>query len=484
MTMILVAIAMVAIIGMAVLSIDVVTLYLAKEEGQRSADAAALAAARVLSLSGITGDPANATNNWGAICGAGGAATIAAQTVAAQNIIGNQTSPTVEVTYSAGTNGTVGAGATDCTGLSNSAFGVNPLVTVKITQNGLPNFFSRVWSRSGNSISATATAEAFNPSNSGNSGNQSTGTLTPVQPRCVKPWAVPNLDPGSLAGCTTNCTGFVNPATGAINRPGILNAATGTTGVIGETFWLVPDCVSTGGPNSCTPFPNPPQANYTGFIPPGSTSSPPNLLSLPGQVGTPVTAIPSCSTPGNDPPFEDAIEGCDAPTNYQCGVPPPAGTNAIDLQKHNPRVSSTAPAVSCLIRQTDTTILAASSGQDYLQSSGTPATFGAPSTYPFHILAGSSNLLGLTTGTPITSSNSIVSLPIYDQTLAPNPVPPGAVTPVTFIGFLQVFINAVDGNGDMLVTVLNVTGCGNTNTAAVNQVQGSSPVPVRLITAP
>jgi hypothetical protein len=165
-------------------------------------------------------------------------------------------------------------------------------------------------------------------------------------------------------------------------------------------------------------------------------------------------------------------------------VPPPAGTNAVDLQKHNPRVSSTAPAVSCLIHQMDTTILAASSGQDYLEISNT-GTFGAPSTYPFHILAGSRNLLGLTAGTPISSSNSIVSLPIYDQTPpALNPIPPGAVTGVTFIGFLQVFINAVDGNGDMLVTVLNVTGCGKTNTAAVNQVQGSSPVPVRLITAP
>jgi Flp pilus assembly protein TadG len=58
-TMIFVALAMVAIIAMAALSIDVITLYLAKEEAQRSADAAALAAARVLSLSGVTGDPDN-----------------------------------------------------------------------------------------------------------------------------------------------------------------------------------------------------------------------------------------------------------------------------------------------------------------------------------------------------------------------------------------------------------------------------------------
>src|SRR6266567_5166025 len=68
-TIVLVAVAMVAIIGMAALSIDVITLYLAKEEAQRSADEAALAAARILSISGITGDPTNRAGNWGLICG-------------------------------------------------------------------------------------------------------------------------------------------------------------------------------------------------------------------------------------------------------------------------------------------------------------------------------------------------------------------------------------------------------------------------------
>src|SRR6266700_4330941 len=68
-TMVLVALAMIAIIGMAALSIDVITLYLAREEAQRSADAAALAAARVISMSGMTGDPNNTSLSWQAICG-------------------------------------------------------------------------------------------------------------------------------------------------------------------------------------------------------------------------------------------------------------------------------------------------------------------------------------------------------------------------------------------------------------------------------
>lgn len=473
MTMLLVAAAMVAIVGMAVLSIDVITLYLAKEEAQRSADAAALAAARILSLSGITGDPTNSTSNWGAICGASGVATLQAQAVVAQNIVGNQTAPTVSVTYSAGTNGTVGAGTTDCSSLATSAFGVNPLVTVKVTQAGLPNFFSRIWTRSGNTISATATAEAFNPSEMFTSGgNQAAGgTITPVQPRCVKPWVIPNLDPMNPAGCTTACTGFVNAATGAIQHPGISLNGAGTTGVIGETFWLVPDCQH-GNPNYCNPL-GAAEANFP--VSPALIPAAPNLLSLPGQVGTPVTAIPSCST---GDPYEDAIEGCDSPTNYQCGV---LNANAVDLTKHNPGVNSITNAVACLIHQTDTTNTTSSSGQDYLKTTG---TFGDPSAYPFQILPGSSNPLGAAlAGTPITSSNSIVSLPIYDQIAFPT-IPSNAVTSVTFIGFLEVFINAVDLNGNRLVTVLNVTGCGNGTNPTGSPVTGSSPVPVRLITPP
>ena len=483
-TILLVAAAMVAIIGMAVLSIDVVTLYLAKEEAQRSADAAALAAARLLSVSGITGDPANSTSNWGAVCGASGAALLVAQAVAAQNIVGNQAAPTVTVTYSAGSAGTVGPGNSDCTNLSSSAFGVNPMVTVKVTQTGLPNFFSRIWSRSGNSVSATATAEAFNPSGSGSSGNQTSGTITPVQPRCVKPWVVPNQNPlipapvganyCNMAGGPGACHTLVGLTDGSITDSGIsLNGGDGSH-VIGETFWLAPDC-DNGNPNYCKLLNSgaeQPQANYNDGT--GLQKGPPNLLSAPGQVGTPVTAVPSCS--GGDP-YEEAIEGCDSPTNYQCGV---LNQNAVDLTKHNPGVNSITNAVPCLIHQTDTTNLTSSSGQDYLNAT---VTFGDPSAYPFQILAGSSNPLGAgLAGTPIPSSNSIVSLPIYDQTTVP--LASDAVTKVTFIGFLQVFINAVDGHGNRLVTVLNVSGCGNGTNPTGSPVHGSSPVPVRLITPP
>ena len=462
-TIALVALAMVAIMGMAVLSIDLVTLYLAREEAQRSADAAALAAARVLAISGITGDPDNSTTHWSAICGPNGVAKQAAQALAAENTVGSQTSPTVTVTYSAGTDGTVGTGTSDCTTLTTSAFGVNPMITVQLTQAGLPNLFSRFWGASAHRVTVSATAEVFNPSDSGGVGNESTGTITPVQPRCVKPWVVPNLDP--IGGGP-----FVDRGTGAIQRPGISLNGTGSSGVIGEKFWLVPDCKH-GNPNYCDLVVQP-QVNFNDGS--GYMRGPPNTLGLPGRVGTPVTALPSCS--GGDP-YEDAIEGCDAPTNYQCGVP---NANAVDLTKHNPGVNSITSAIECLIHQTDATNITTSSGQDYL--SQTP--LGAPASYPFQIFAGSGNPLGATfAGTPITSSSSIVSIPIYDQIAKPA-VPTNAVSTMTFIGFLQVFVNAVDVNGNRSLTVLNVSGCGNGTNPTGNPVTGTSPVPIRLITPP
>src|SRR5271156_6579685 len=81
-TMAIVAISLSAIIAMAALSIDVGTLYEAKTEAQRAADAAALAAARTISMQGLTGDPTNASGSRKQICaGDSSQANMAAKTV-------------------------------------------------------------------------------------------------------------------------------------------------------------------------------------------------------------------------------------------------------------------------------------------------------------------------------------------------------------------------------------------------------------------
>jgi len=59
-TIALVALAIVTLLAMAALAIDVVTLYVAKGEVQRAADAAALVAAKAFVDSGVTSDPNNA----------------------------------------------------------------------------------------------------------------------------------------------------------------------------------------------------------------------------------------------------------------------------------------------------------------------------------------------------------------------------------------------------------------------------------------
>jgi Flp pilus assembly protein TadG len=472
--MILVAVAMVAIIAMAALSIDVVTLYLAREEAQRAADAAALASAKVISLSGVTSDPNNSSSEWASICGGSTSpATQTATSVAKQSTVGSAAATTVTVDYSAG-----GVAPTsDCSALPFSTGVNNPMVTVKVVRGSLPTFFSRMWGRTGNSVSATATAEVFNPSNSANVGNGATGTITAVQPRCVKPWIIPNIDPlnpNDSCSDSTTCNKFVDPLSGQVMHSGttLNGGGSAASGVIGETFWIEPDCHHTGGTcrlRNGSPMPNwysPSNPGIRAYLQP-----PPSLEYLPGEapIATPV-ALPSCAS-GN--PYEEAIGGCDQST-YHCGVQHSSlgSPNRVDLSE-NPSsgTNDTLDGVKCLIHESNENTYP--SGQDTMDLTS----------YPFKILSGTSNPI-LGSNVAISNSPSIVSLPIYDSNA--DVISGTGISPVTIIGFLQVFINQVDPWGNVQVTVLNVAGCSNgTGTDPVGSaVAGSSPVPVRLITTP
>jgi len=455
-TMALVALAMVGIIAMAALSIDVGTLYQASAEAQRSADQAALAGARVLSLSGMTGDPANVSNQWSAACAA---ATQTAQTVAGQNQVGGAAPSTVNVTF-------LSSDGSNCT--TAGAFGANPMVKVQVQQLNLRTYFSRIWGRTGSSVSATATAEVFNPSSSGS--YTASGDLVPVQPRCVKPIIVPNLDPGNSVGCGNfpatppppPCNPFVN-SDGSIYNPGIRASGGSATAVIGEQFNLVPDCNTNGPTCNLTPGGGQVFTNMPGV------AAPTNLQYVPGLAPASSSAVPSCATGS----YQQAVAGCDQSTTYQCGVSylTAATPNLVDLNE-NPGIATndTSAAAQCLIQQVK--------GQDTLLTN----------VYPYEIQAGAGNPLVGANGTVITNSNSIVSIPIYDGNGSTSlPVNGGNQAPVTIVGFLQVFINAVNAggiDGSLNVTVLNVAGCGTGVSALATPVYGTSPVPVRLITPP
>ena len=448
-TLLLVAVAMLGIITMAGMSIDIGTLYQASAEAQRAADAGALAAARFISMSGITGNT-NLAAYWQDVCkDMSSPASSIATAVAQQNTILGASDSTVTVTYSTSTAGSVPS--TDCTTLT-SAFAVNPLVIVKVTQSSLPTYFSRICCRTGSSVSATATAEVFNPSNSGS--YASGGSMVPVQPRCVKPWIVPNLDPGNPTTCFGGtCAKFVNYADGSIQHPGISVSNNGG-GVIGETFILAPDCGAS--PGNC-------RGGLGTFTDPTVTPAG-TLQYLPGQVLGSPAAVPSC---GAANAYQQAIAGCDQSTPYQCGVPSASLASQVDFTENpGPATGDTLTAAECLIHQSGTT------GQDTLLTAA----------YPYQIQAGTGNTLGVSSTAVITSSNSIVSLPIYDNTNAL--IINGNDANVTIVGFLQVFINSVNPDGSMNVTVLNVAGCGNTVPNGTPYLTGTSPVPIRLITPP
>jgi hypothetical protein len=432
-TIILVAISLVSLLAMAALAIDIVTLYAARSEMQRAADGAALAGAKAIADSGITtlllADPNFATvQSW-----ASTAATNQVNGVRQNNLIVGQT-PTL---------------VSDPIDWSRQG---NPQITVTLKSSNLPSFFSKIWGGTGTVVTATATAEAYNPGNIQN--------FTPIAPKAVKPWLVANIDPNSG-------TAFINTANG--------NIETGVT-VVGETLNLTADCVSPGpgcalhggtppGIGPANLLPNYPQVEYV-----------PALVTAPGSPNPNV--CPSTCTGATE--YEQSIECADVTTSYQVVS---CGGGATNTQWNNAvypggQTGLSALGAECLINATTHGL---NKGQDKLDN------LGPWPTSPMQITAES----GLQKGNFVTTSSSIVTIPIIDNT----PANFQTVSPydVTVVGFLQAFINEVRGGnpnhqGDIDVTVLNIAGCSNssTNSGVTPVVGGSStsPIPVRLITPP
>src|SRR5881398_1288049 len=236
-TIALVALTIVTLLAMAALAIDVVTLYVAKGEVQRAADAAALVAAKGFVDSGVTSDPANTS----------------LQTLA-------------ENMATAGINGIlpqnkVAGAAPALVGTPTFDFSTarpgNPQVTVSLQRTGLPIFFARIWRSAAATVTASAKAEAYNPANS----QTKTGNYIPIAPKCVKPLLVTNQDPAPGHGGVP----FVSATTGAVTLTGTFPA-----GVIGETITLSSAC--SPGNKPCSPPLSPGPGKYVPAIvtPPAS----------------------------------------------------------------------------------------------------------------------------------------------------------------------------------------------------------------------
>jgi hypothetical protein len=430
-TIILVAISLVSLLAMAALAIDVVTLYVARTEVQRAADAAALAAAKAIADSGVTTLQTSPPNPNLV------AARSLAQTMATTAVTGLLNAPAINLV--AGNTPTLITLKPIPIDWSRQA---NPHVTISLKASNLPTFFSKIWGGSAASVTATATAEAYNPANL-----PTTTPITPIAPKSVKPWLVANADPINVG------TQFVNTSTWAVD----------SNIIGGPAIDLVSAC-SHAGPNKCRPAPNPPHA----------ISGTSQVQYVPALVTTPNTqnVCPSCAGTTD---YEQSIECADVSTSYQvlnCGG---GATQAQWDDSLNPGASPGNNATSlggqCLIHASNE---GSGQGQDVL-TEPTPI-FSAP----YQIKQQS--------GTLVTTSNSIATIPIIDVT---NAIPHGGGA-VTVVGYLQAFVNQVDPSsgappeGSINITVLNIVGCSPTNNGANPIIGGSgtSPVPVRLITPP
>ena len=216
-TLLFVAITLVALISMAALAIDVTSLYAARGETQRAADAAALAGAKAFVESGTTTAPTDP--NLQSLARTIGNAYINA--IIQMNKVGGVVPTVTAETFDFSHQG-------------------NPQVTVTVERTDMPTFFAHIFGRRAATVSATSTAEAYNSSNPGNAG---AGSMSPVSPQAVKPWMVINIDPIHSAR-------FVNPD-GTLPNPGAYSYSAppatqyqcpppgGSGGIVGECLTLL-----------------------------------------------------------------------------------------------------------------------------------------------------------------------------------------------------------------------------------------------------
>jgi Putative Flp pilus-assembly TadE/G-like len=418
-SILMIAVGMVFVLGMAGLGVDLASLYVGRSQAQRAADAGALAGAQALVSNGCTTSVGPDISQ-----GCQDLARQRAIAVGNANLIGG-VSPAI----------------TDADVTFPSTSTTDPQVKVVASRNtghsnAMPTFFVKIFGINSANVSASAKAEAFNPS--GTNGNVGT--------QCVKPWLLPNCDQGHTTPPTNpNCPGysyFIDPTTKDIENKGLA-----PTGVQGELITIKP-----GDPNS------------------GATASSSKFWPVFLDAGGAATDCPSCASGGSGGGssgslYRQSIECCNHAT-ITCGA------NTVQPITGN-MVGPTQQGVDCLIHQGGTK--PSPIGMDIFD----PASW--------RITAGTGNPYGLSGA--IDTSDSIVTIPVYDGTpLCPGSSCPSTVT-VDVKGFLQLFIQYEDGTnqGNVLAYVMNVSSCdgggggsGGSGTTTV-ATGGSSPVPIRLI---
>jgi Flp pilus assembly protein TadG len=418
-TLVMVALSLVILLGISALAIDLVSLYVGRSEAQRAADAAALAGADVFVTSGYSSGLVTKVTVQTM-------AANAASTVGNKNLVAGK-SPNIGTTFDS----SCPSAATSDGCIDLDTYPNDPRITVVVRQT-MPTFFVKIFGVTSAKVSAQATAEAYNPSGGG----------PPVATKCLKPWILPNCDLKHTdpAYANLNCAGgfdyfYDKTLCGNKTPKGICFPGGYPAGVIGEELILKP-----GNPHNAPA----PSQYYPVQLPAGSTQP----------------LCPSCSIGGGGGGgalYRQNIECCNT-NQIVCG------DIAVNWETGNMQ-GPTQQGVQCLIHQKG------GSGQDTI-------TFN--SITGFSMTGGSNNPYGLN-GKTISSSDSIVSIPLYNGT---TPCPGKSCgASVTIVGFLQVFIEDVNAGGDVTAMIMGVGGCGGGGSGSGTPVSsgGSSPIPVRLV---
>lgn len=478
-TLLIVAASLVVLLGMCALSIDLVAGYLTRVQCQRAADAAALAGAKAFQGSGCT------TSG----CTSGSAAeTLATQNaiaVAAQNSVMGlaPTSQTVATAFDYSHDVLPSGGSGE------------PQITVTVYRDSthndaMPTFFAKIFGIKSMDVSASATAEAFNPG----------GTNTNVGVGCVKPFIVPNCDPnfpvqGGTAGANSNCqcgAGNNGVSTGVMNG----DCPVGTPTGYDMSYYVDPSTGDPLHPDNCVWNSNLNECEQTS----GDIGAPWVLHNTDNGAPSQWYTIAFNSQSGLE--YSQYIREC-APRSVAC-----QGTlNTLNGKKVGP----TDAGIDCLIHSCGSGGCSGqcpssgvvnnlpdglNNGQDYMcapfslpgaqAQSSCPALPTTPGS-PFPIVTGYNSPYGNTAGQTFDvttgGSDSLVNVVLYDG----QQLSPGGGT-VTVQGYMSIFIQDAlhDATGDTIDAVIaQVGGCGTggsgTTTPDANSPGGGSFIPIRLI---
>lgn len=302
-----------------------------------------------------------------------------------------------------------------------------PQITV-IAGRAVPTFFARIFGVTTANVSAKATAEAYNPS----------GGSAPVATACLKPFLMPNCDythtsPGNSA-CVSSSSGKGNGGGGS-----------------GAGYFFDP---STGAIEHPGVYP----AGVIGMPWTLHTEAGPSQWYLVGFDGAP---------PSSGSALREHIQEC-TPAILSCG--------STLTTANGKKVGPTDQGTNALINANGDGL---NQGQDSINTSVGP---------PFAILGGANNpdpsLVGKTFY-DYNESPSVASVPVYDGSALPS----GGTT-VSIIGYMQVFIEDSNHNGnsdDIDVVILNISGCGGSSGTGTGGgtspivAAGGSAIPIRLI---